>query len=64
MTRRGLFYTGLQTYEDFTFVLATLGNTAYVLNYMYLYYRSEQLPAQNQFIFFKTDHNSATQDKL
>jgi hypothetical protein len=28
MTRRGLFYTGLQTYEDFIFLLATLGNTA------------------------------------
>ncbi|CAC5417615.1 unnamed protein product [Mytilus coruscus] len=34
-----MFYTGLQTYEDFTFVLATLGNAAYKLNY--LYYRSK-----------------------
>ncbi|CAC5377339.1 unnamed protein product [Mytilus coruscus] len=42
-----MFYTGLQTYEDFTFVLATLGNAAYDLNY--LYYRSEQLSVENQF---------------
>jgi hypothetical protein len=34
MTRRGFFYTALQTYKDFTFVLATLGNAAYVLNYL------------------------------
>lgn len=41
-----MFYTGLQTYEVFIFVLATLGNAAYELNY--LYYRSEQLSVENQ----------------
>ena len=43
-----MFYTGLQTYEVFIFVLATLGNAACELNY--LYYRSEQLSVEN--IFF------------
>ena len=57
-----MFYTGLQTYEVFIFVLATLGNAAYELNYMYLYYRCEQLSVENS--FFNTDQNSATQDKL
>ena len=52
-----MFYTGLQTYEDFTFVLVTLGDAAYELNY--LYDRSEQLP-----VFLNTDQTSATQDKL
>ena len=42
-----MFYTGLQTYEVFIFVLATLGNAAYELNY--LYYRSEQLSVENSF---------------
>ena len=41
-----MFYTGLQTYEVFIFVLATLGNAVYELNY--LYYRSEQLSVENQ----------------
>lgn len=41
-----MFYTGLRTYEVFIFVLATLGNAAYELNY--LYYRSEQLSVENQ----------------
>ena len=41
-----IFYTGLQTYEVFIFVLATLGNAVYELNY--LYYRSEQLSVENQ----------------
>lgn len=41
-----MFYTGLQTYEIFIFVLATLGNAVYELNY--LYYRSEQLSVENQ----------------
>ena len=57
-----MFYTGLQTYEVFIFVLATLGNAAYELNYMYLYYRCEQLSVENS--FFNTDQNSATQEKL
>ena len=42
-----LFYTGLQTYSDFKFVLSTLGPAAYELNYMY--YRSDQLSVENQF---------------
>ena len=41
-----MFYTALQTYEVFIFVLATLGNAVYELNY--LYYRSEQLSVENQ----------------
>ena len=41
-----MFYTELQTYEVFIFVLATLGNAVYELNY--LYYRSEQLSVENQ----------------
>jgi hypothetical protein len=43
-----MFYTGLQTYEVFIFVLATLGNAVYELNY--LYYRSEQLSVENQIL--------------
>ena len=46
MTRRGLFYTGLQTYEDFIFLLATLGNTAYELNCLYC--RCGQISVENQ----------------
>lgn len=42
-----LFYTGLQTYADFKFVLATLGDAVFELNYMY--YRSDQLSVINQF---------------
>ncbi|CAC5390638.1 unnamed protein product [Mytilus coruscus] len=41
------FYTGLQSHYDFTFVLASLGEAAYTLNY--LYFRSEQLSVENQF---------------
>ena len=41
-----MFYTGLQTYKVFIFVLATLGNAVYELKY--LYYRSEQLSVENQ----------------
>jgi hypothetical protein len=42
-----MFYTGLQSYYDFKFVLASLGEVVYNLNYMY--YRSEQLSVENQF---------------
>lgn len=42
-----MFYTGLQSYYDFKFVLASLGEVVYNLNYMY--YRSEQLSVQKQF---------------
>ncbi|CAC5386817.1 unnamed protein product [Mytilus coruscus] len=41
------FYTGLQSHYDFTFVLASLREAAYKLNY--LYFRSEQLSVENQF---------------
>ena len=42
-----MFYTGLQSYYDFKFVLVSLGEFVYNLNYMY--YRSEQLSVENQF---------------
>ena len=42
-----MFYTGLSTYSDFKFVLATLGEAAYNLNY--LYFRSDHLSVENQF---------------
>lgn len=42
-----LFYTGLSTYDDFIFVLATLGDAAYHLHYMYN--RVDQLNVENQF---------------
>lgn len=42
-----LFYTGLANYSDFLFVLATLGDGAHNLNY--LYNRVDQLNIENQF---------------
>jgi len=44
-----LFYTGLANYTDFKFALATLGDGAYNLNY--LYNRVDQLNIENQFFF-------------
>ena len=41
-----MFYTGLHSYYDFNFVLASLGKAAFHLNY--LYYRTEQLSVENQ----------------
>ncbi|CAC5413894.1 unnamed protein product [Mytilus coruscus] len=41
------FYTGLQSHYDFTFVLASLGEAAYKL--YYIYFRSERLSVENQF---------------
>jgi len=42
-----IFYIGLQSYYDFKFVLASLGEVVYNLNY--IYYKSEQLSVENQF---------------
>ena len=44
-----MFYTGLQSYYDFKFVLASLGEFVYNLNYMY--YRSEQLCGKSVFSY-------------
>ncbi|CAC5379506.1 unnamed protein product [Mytilus coruscus] len=43
------FYTGLQSHYDFTFVLTSLGEAAYNLNY--LHFRSEQLSVANHISF-------------